>query len=347
MDEWFKRNWFSADFELPHENGRQWLNALSPEQNYGIMAVLAGAPGTTPELGGDAARWHALRGLESGALLGRDSATLRVGNDEAYVYLALDIPSLRGKSFPFATTKLQMGIDTYKAELGQTVLPISGLRSGAGFEFMLEVNDTTDAQLKITPDYNEYMPDRLVASGAFFGEHFRRPLLSVRRSDGVFDTLFALTNRPRFMGDGKLVRGKGINLGRLRYGTLAASTINDWWWDAAAGVMEIRLPWGLLNVSDPSTGKVVYESDVQLALHPPENGQGSVLTGVPTDGFRFAVVAHTPGPDILGTIPKLDAYGNWPLAGFALWKWKTWDVPTYHTYLKPVYESLQRLWATP
>ena len=120
---------------------------------------------------------------------------------------------------------------------------------------MLAVNDTSDAQLEVLPEYNPYMPARLVASGAFFGEHFRRPVYSVRRSDGVFDTLFALTNRPRYMGDGTLVRGKGINVGRLRYGTLASNTINDWWWDAAAGVMEIRLSWGLINVSDPSTGK--------------------------------------------------------------------------------------------
>jgi len=347
IDEWFKRNWFSADFELPHENSRQWLNAMSPEQNYGIMALLAGAAGTTPELGGDAARWRALGALETGNLIGKNSATLRVGNDEAYVYLALDIPALRGKPFPFASTKLQMGIDTYRPDLGQLVLPLTGLRSGAGFEFMLEVNDTTDAQLKILPQYNPYMPERLVASGAFFGEHFRRPVLSERRVDGVFDTLFALTNRPRYMGDGTLVRGKGFNLGRLRYGTLAANTINDWWWDAATGILEVRLPWGLLNVSDPSTGQILFESDVALALHPPESGKQSELTGVPSDGFRIGVVAYSPGPNILGTVPILDAYGNWPLSGFTTWKWKTWDVPAYHAHLKPVYEALQRLWAKP
>ena len=347
MDEWFKRNWFSADFELPHENARQWLNAMSPEQNYGIMAMLAGAPGTTPELGGDAARWHGLLALEHGALLGHDTATLRVGDDEAYVYLALDIPGLRGKPFPFANTKLQIGIDSYRPDLGQVILPVTGLRSGAGFEFMLEVNDTTDAQLKILPEYNPYMPERLVASGAFFGEHFRRPVFSEKRVDGVFDTLFALTNRPRYMGDGTLKRGTGFNLGRLRYGTLAANTINDWWWDAAAGVLEVRLPWGLVNVSDPSTAKILFESDVQLALHPTETGKQSELAGLPSDGFRFAVVAYRPGPDILGTIPKLDAYGNWPLSAFTTWKWKTWETPTFHAHLKPVYSALQKLWASP
>jgi hypothetical protein len=100
-------------------------------------------------------------------------------------------------------------------------------------------------------------------------------------------------------------------------------------------------------VSDPSTAKILFESDVQLALHPPETGKQSELTGLPSDGFRFAVVAYRPGPDILGTIPKLDAYGNWPLAVFTTWKWKTWETPTFHAHLKPVYGALQKLWASP
>ncbi len=348
IDEWFKRNWLSADFEIPHENARQWHDALSPEQYYGITAMDPGAEGTTPELGGDAARWRALPALERGALLGRGKpGVLRVGDDEAYVYLALEIPSLRGRAFPFASTKLQIAIDSYRPDLGQTTLPESGLRSGAGFEFLVELDGESGGELKVAPDYNPYMPERLTKSGAAFGEHFRRPILSPRRNDGVFDELFVLTNRPRYMGDGSLVRGFGIDLGKLVYGTESKNTLSDWWWDAGAGLLELRLPWGLLNVSDPSTAKILYESDPEKALHPGDSGPYSQLAGLPSDGFRFGVVALSTGPDVLGTLPPLDAYGNWPRGGFATWKWKTWDAPSYHARLKPVYEALQRLWAAP
>lgn len=348
IDEWFKRNWLSADFEIPHENAPQWHNALSPEQYYGITAMDAGASGASPELGGDAGRWRALTMLEKGALFGRgQDAELRVGDDESYVYVALAAPSLRGRPFPFASTKLQIAIDTYRPDLGQTVLPESGLRSAVGFEFLIELDDLARAELEITPDYNPYMPERLTKSGAFFGEHFRRPVLSLRRTDGVFDPLFVLTNRARYMGDGSIVRGRGIDLGKLTYGTLAQNTLSDWWWDSAAGILELRLPWGLLNVSDPSTAQILFESDVEKALHPGDSGPFSQLVGKPSDGFRFGVVALSTGPDVLGTIPALDAYGNWPRAAFTTWKWKTWDVPTFHARLKPVYAALQRLWASP
>ena len=260
---------------------------------------------------------------------------------------ALEAASWKGRAFPWDSTRLQIAIDTYRADLGQVVLPTSGLRSGAAFEFLVELNGPADAQLKVLPEYNPYMPHRLVESGAFFGEHFRRPILSTRRYDGVFDTLYALTNRPRFTDQGVLIRGSGINVGRLRYDTAERNSLADWWYDAEAGMLELRLPWAMLNVSDPSSRQVLFESDPLQATGQRPDAPPSVLTGLRTDGFRFGVVALRPGPDIAGTIPATDEYGNWPLTRFRTWAWPEWETPTWHEYLKPAYFALQRLWAAP
>lgn len=347
MDEWFKRNWFAMGTELPAERGRMWQNMMSSEEHYGLLALRPGAAERTPVLGGDAARWRALEPSGTGRLIGRDTATLRVGNDEGFVYLALESAAWRGRRFPWDAVRLQLAIDTHDATLGQVVLPVSGVRSGAAFEFLVELNGPTDAQLKVTPDYLLYMPHRLTQSGAYFGEHFRRPVLSTRRTDAVFDTLWALTNRPRYSDRGALIRGQGMTVGRLRFATERENSLADWWYDAAAGIIEIRLPWAMLNVSDPSSRLVVWESDPEQALGRTPDAPRSQLTGVATAGFRFGVVALRPGPDIAGTIPALDAYGNWPLASFRTWRWPTWEVPTWHEYLKPSYYALQKLWAAP
>ena len=140
---------------------------------------------------------------------------------------------------------------------------------------MLEVNDTTDAQLKVAPDYNPYMPERLIVERRVF----RRTFPAAGVLSATESTVCSTRSSRSRTGRGTWVTerscaARGFNLGRLRYGTLAESTINDWWWDAAAGVLEVRLPWGLLNVSDPSTAKILFESDVQLALHPPDTGKG-------------------------------------------------------------------------
>ena len=242
---------------------------------------------------------------------------------------------------------MQIAIDTHDPDRGQVIVPTSGLRSGAAFEFLVELNGPDDAQLKVIPEYNPYMPHRLVESGAFFGEHFRRPILSVRRFDGVFDTLFTLTNRPRFDSNGTLIRGNGLNVGRLLYARAADHSLADWWYDEAAGMLQLRLPWPMLNVSDPSSRQVLTESDPLQSLGQRPDAPPSRLTGIRTEGFRFGVVALRPGPDITGTIPATDEYGNWPLARFPTWTWNEWETPTWHEYLKPSYYTLQRLWAAP
>ncbi|MBX7118169.1 MAG: hypothetical protein K1X31_04130, partial [Gemmatimonadaceae bacterium] len=346
MDEWFKRNWFTMGTELPAERGRLWHNVMSSEEHYGVLAVRAGDSATVPLPGGPAARWQALRAVAAGRLVGADSATLRVGQDAAYVYLALESPAWRGRPFPWPRVRLQIAIDTHDAFRGQTVLPFSGIRSAIGWEYLVSIDGPRDARLEVTPDYLPYMPERLTGSGAHFGEHFRRPLYPQRRADGVFDPLWALTNRPRFTSAGVQVRGQGLTVGRLVNGRAREDSNADWWYDAPSGTIQVRLPWALLNVSDPSSRLVVSESEPEVALGR-RDGPRSVLVGVPTEGFHFGIVAWTPGPDVLGALPALDAYGNWPRERFPLWEWPTWETPAYHTYLKPVYFALQRLWAAP
>ncbi len=347
IDEWFKRSWLTMDFQLPAERGRLWHNMLSSEQHYGVVALRPGAPGTTPEPGGDAARWHALPVLESGLLVGHDTSLVRVGKDEGFVYIAIETPKRAGRAFPWDSLSLQLAIDTYRGDLGQFILPTSGLRSSIGFEFLVEIRSPKDAELRVAPDYNPYMTPWLAQGGAHFGEHFRRPVWSGRRLDGVFDSLWTLTNRPRYTNTGALIPGQGINLGRLRYGTAAASSLADWFYDERTATLELRLPWAMLNVSDPSSRRVLFESDIAKALDPSIARSRSLLTGVPTDGFHIGVVALRRGPELAGTIPALTPFGDWPVEAFPLWSWTTWDEPTWHEYLKPVYFALQQLWRTP
>jgi hypothetical protein len=37
MDEWFKKSWAVADYEIPPENTRRWHNVMDAEQAYGIL----------------------------------------------------------------------------------------------------------------------------------------------------------------------------------------------------------------------------------------------------------------------------------------------------------------------
>src|SRR5256886_16182632 len=64
------------------------------------------------------------------------------------------------------------------------------------------------------------------------------------------------------------------------HGRSSESTLADWYVDRAAGLVELRIAWGLLNVTDPSSRHVMVRY----------RRNGTFETAV-TDGFRFDVAA--------------------------------------------------------
>jgi hypothetical protein len=345
IDEWFKKNWIVIDYEIPLENTRQWHNIMDAEQNYGILGMYAGEDSATPEPGGDPAHWKALPVLEelpdATANLPR---RLRVGQNESYLYLAVEIAEFAGRPFPWRDQDLMIALDTYRRGLGQRSLPGGVISGDLGFEFVAILRDTADAELRITPDYNPYAGGDAIIGGDDYGRFGHRPVTTVPRDDGRFDSLFVMTNRARFGRDGRFFPAQGLNRGRLRYGTAARSTLSDWYWDQEEGMLELRLPWNLINVGDPSSKTILYEEpnlDVQTS---------EAVGTAPSDGFRIgvAVLGRTRASygemALIGALPA-PVNGRWRSVDFPDWQWSGWTMPRYHQRLKPVYDSLKAVWS--
>lgn len=314
MDEWFKHNWVVIDFELPAERTRLWHNVMDAEQNYGLLGMYAGDSATRPVPGGDAARWRALPVVARGTGALR---ALRAGADPAYLYLALDVPSLDWKA-----SGVEIGIDTWRDSVGQHRLPRGGVLSPLGFEFLVDLPAPDSGQVRVLPEYNRYAPIADRKTGDDLGRFHHRPVTTQNRSDGVFDTMFVITNRARFGRDGTFFPAAQVDRGALRYGTERASTLSDWYVDAAAGLLELRIPWDLLNVTDPSSRTLLYE-----------RGVGSAFGTVTAGDFHFQVALWSKqggGSEMLG-----------PSAG---WRWRGWTAPKWYSRLKPAYDSLTVTW---
>lgn len=317
IDEWFKHNWAVIDLEVPPERTRLWHNTMDAEQNYGLLGQYTGTP-ERPEPGGDPERWRALAPLE-----GTDTLGLRVGSDEAYLYLALDARAPLGAD----SVRYLVGLDTYRADRGEFRLPgLPGV--GVGLEFYLDLGDSTNGQLFVTRSYNPYIQPRAGMGPTGLDPFYNLLCTADARSDAAqFDSLFVTTNRFRVTRTGSQIPATGVNRGRLRYGRVAASSLADWFIERTAGrsLVEVRLPWGLLNVTDPSTRTVL------TAVHARER----VATAV-TDGFRFVVAA-------------LDRHDN-HVAAFVPastpYVWPTWEDPQWHEQLKPAYYALRELWGS-
>ncbi len=317
LDEWFKHTWVTIDLELPAERTRLWHNVMDAEQNYGLLGEYAGAGDATPEPGGEAARWRALPLLER-----NDSIALRVGADPSYLYILLD----GGPGGALDAARWVVGIDTHRGAGGERRLPGVTGASDVGFEFALVLNDTTDAQLLVVPAYNPYLVPRPGAGATALDPLYHwGATVEGASGGGAWDSLFVATNRWRIARDGRTYAARGVNRGRLRYGRAAASSLADWYVDRDAGLVEVRLAWGLLNVTDPSSRRVLR----RITL--PDRFETTV-----SEGFRFAVAA----------VARDDgAVRAWLPAG-ATFAWAMWEEPVWHERLKPVYAALRDVWGS-
>jgi hypothetical protein len=186
----------------------------------------------------------------------------------------------------------------------------------------------------VLPEYNPYglAPD---TTGQPISQFHHRPVTIRDRRDGVFDSMYVRTNRARYGRDGTFYPEQGVNRGRLRFGSDSASTLSDWYYDRNAGLLEIRIPWGLLNVSDPSTRTLLYETIAK----------GS-FGAVRSEGFRIGVLTYRDGEQrtLEGALPAIVSGRRWLAQSFRNWQWDGWETPRYHERLKPVWDSMRQTW---
>ena len=331
IDEWFKRSWLSAPLELPPERSRMWWNRMDPEQHYGVLAVEP-----EPRLGGSIVErrrgWDTLPPLYAAA----DGSALRAHADEAYLWL-----QLRG---PFAQApEVLVGFDVLDAKSGGKRFPGAGAPSvPVGLEFVLQIASDT-ARLVAWPRANPYRV-RIMARGwakrdrrspitgappGFFAgsytQELNEPFLARADADGRFDPLFVVVNRARIGGDSTNYLGMGYDRGILPAGPLP-----DGAWERTSDgeVLEVRIPWTLLDITDPSSHRVVGTGG---------DGTGTAAPTTDLDGIRIVAAARR-------------AQQQWQVlpstgqeADVASFTWPGWDQPRYRIRYRPVYFALRDL----
>ena len=335
IDEWFKKNWIVIDFEHPAERNRLWLNPLDAEQNYGVIAMRAGDRDSVITIDGSASDWRNRAPLYA-STIAASAATgplalraLSVAHDEAYLYLRLDVGAI-----DWSQANYQIGIDTYRRDLGDTRLANTGSTSPVGLEFLIDLKGPANSQVLVDHPYNLYKPASIIGSKPAVVQYvYNRPFRTRANAAGQWDSLYVVTNRRRLSRDGTVFEAIGYNRNRLLYARQPDNSLADWYADSAKGVIELRLPWGMLHLVDPSARRVLF---------------GNVATGkvdgAITDGFRFVVESYDPRRPAGGAdwLPRA-ASG---FANPATWSWPTWEAPKWHSEMKPLFGAMQRVFAT-
>ena len=354
-DEWYKQNWLVRAFEQPAERGTLWLNDLNPEERLGLMGFrpskwkLFTRRRRGLAEGGHAVRQHRADRRAGDPVEGaRRLRSLQAASDEALLVLRLTVDCLdcapREPKAPgqprFDKASYAIALNTSPGAFGVRQLPFGSLAMPAGATFLLWLTDPPAARILVANNYNPYelAPTPGVPSDTEVRLRFSmNPALA---QGGGFGEMIVEPNRRRFTRDGRLLPPQRISRSTLRYGIDNASgpdvdSIGEWYADAEAGAILVRIPWGKLLVVDPSRQAIFAGFDENRAVR-------SMLTsGIEIAAFALAPPADPSRKDLAAwtVASSLPATRNGALSDLARVTWSGWNTVKSAAYTKAAYRD--------
>ncbi len=349
QDEWFKHvhDFNTADFELPWDRNPLWTNALDPEKNFGIVGYEA-ATGL-PRLRGETSDWQGASQLYS-ATRQTPEGELRAAyamSDYEYLYLRLDIEP---ETIDWEERNYWVALNTLPNESGSRTLPDINVRLEPGANFLVQLTGASSSRILIAENYN---PNGRVRYAGRIGEArlLRKRGMRVAPEDSVsFQEFIVETNQPRFARDGRYFQPLDYNRSALPFGSgdRASQRFSShalWYADPEKGLIELRIPWGLLLMMDPSRLQAFAGTDEKE------------YSGVPgqwlpksrrTRGIAVAVFAlrrtETPQGAELGVTSALPPLSGSEVEGEpAIYTWQGWNRVEVRPYFKLSYYALQKI----
>ncbi|MCM3030273.1 hypothetical protein [Niallia sp. MER 6] len=331
QDEWFKRTWNTMDYDNPNRRPF-WSNIQTNEQHFGLLSFDPGKYEPTIYIDGSTEDWEK---LNVSPLYTTANADNKEENDIQDVSVTSDEQQI---SFKFTYKEpVDLNVDhTYLlldtlADQGQMSTVLDGkekVNTDFGVDFAVKIGEQNDSHILIDSYYDSYY---------FHYGHLlnmiKKESYASKKNNGVYHPIrLALNKELEIQGEkipfnsyetGKLLYGNG-NPESKDFNSLADISVSK-----DKKTIELRLPWALLNVKDPSQKEV-------LADLWKKGMEGSETI----DGIYFAVVMEK-DKKIVQTLPERGSDNTIHQEDTKLFEWESWEEPAYHERLKQSYYILQ------
>ena len=302
MDEWFKRNWLFMDFENPMSRNPLWHNIYDAEQTFGLVSF----DPDIIKIDGKTDDWQKIPTFVRGH---KKIKSLSITTDPVYIYFKIEL----AEDFKPDAETLRIFLDTYEKDLGEFYYPGKKYRFDHGTEFIIELSD--EGRILVEETYNVYRN--------WIYEIFS-PMRTERSEEGKFVEPLLQANRERVTLLGDTIPGRVFYPGRLIFGKQEENSLADWYFEGR--VIELRLGWNAINVTDPSSHHVLQND--------PETPD---IDAVITNGIAVSVALFS-GDSVVDAIPGFDGktfkFSN-------RYIWDGWDKPIYRERLKKSYFVLK------
>lgn len=303
QDEWFKRTWNNEDFDNS-ERRPFWANYQTCEQFFGLLAFDPGEEKSVCTVDGDTSEWSEKDIVSSGK-----NATLSMKSDEGYVYFMVDTKN----DFDFNKDEILIPIDTV-ANQGNTKMNSTKTSFSEAADFLIQIKGKKNSRILCDAYYDVFN-----YFYGYQGRNFAQNDEYAKKNTGIFNKMNMCTGfKITIPSTKQKVPFAYYETGLLHYGNADPKSKN---YDSLSdfcekdGKIEIRIPWQLLNFTDPSKGEIMSDFYERQSI-----------VGKTFNGFTVGVgIGET----------KINMDGKYT---YTYWK----DNPTYHERLKKSYYILKK-----
>ncbi|TSI11467.1 hypothetical protein [Lysinibacillus sp. BW-2-10] len=311
QDEWFKRTWNTTDYDNP-ERRPYWSNAQTNEQQFGLLSF----DQHKVQVDGDLAEWEGTEIYKE-----REDLDIVIDHDERYLYI-----QLKGELLKKSSPRILLDVVPNQGKTSSSKIPEVTFANGV--EFIVELNKEDNSRIVIDPyyDLHHYL----------YGHQLRlieTDTVQEKKESNVFQPILYALNKKLTLPEtgevlpfksyetGKLIKGNG-NPESDQYNSLA-----DYAW-TEDGVIELRIPWLLIQSKDPSRKEFVGD------IYSDGNEASKFVENISL-GFLFV----NSNGKIENALPTIE---NGVMQKFDTYTWENWELPVNTERLKTSYDIMQK-----
>ncbi|MGQ9509177.1 MAG: tetratricopeptide repeat protein [Thermodesulfobacteriota bacterium] len=337
FDEWYKKNWLFLHYYHPSDRKPLWYNIQDAEENFGLLGVYPNYPQKKVQLAGRMEDWREgtllyekkkdrmIFAFQDGFDEARFLRRLWVQHDEGFLYLLIETKGV----INFNQAHFLIGIDPVSPQHGEFQLPFhTHVTLPIGLKFLIHLVGKSKSRILVCKDYDKYL------------NQDRGEIRPKESKQGEWVIMLNKSNIRRISKDGRKFFPSRVHfMSHLRYGSLDPNhleynSLADFYFSGR--FIEIRLPWSLLQFTDPSSKNVLWkEMDV---LSKKSKGINILAFSYRPEKGRLYATPTGENHNLTDALPE-----NIRLEDIKKYTWEEWETPTYHTYLKASYGIYKKI----
>lgn len=307
QDEWFKRTWNTMDYDNPDQRPF-WSNAQTNEQQFGLLSFDRHKVKVDGE--DDWKNNQLLYEKEDGSL-----KKVSMDSDERYVYLKAEFDPKNKDWWK------EQDFNAYFSVRNGEGISVDAL-PGTDFsaDFHLKIEDEKQGHLLVAGDYD-----------SFYYDYYERLHMIPKAKENMnttFNPIRLALNKEIVRPDtGEVLPFDSYETGELKFGIAdptdeAYDSLNDYYYSEETGILEVRIPWMLLNAKDPS--KREFIGDMR---------KDGLESAIAIDGIDVAASLTDKNGKIAEAFESAEP---------ARFTWEEWNLPKTEERLKQSYYILQK-----